>query len=31
MPISEGDTNSSHMHNLAKSQSYQGLELLMSD
>ena len=28
---SEGGTNSSHMHNLAKSQSYQGLKLLLSD
>ena len=30
-PISEGGTNSSHMHDLAKSQSYGGLELLLSD
>jgi hypothetical protein len=29
--ISEGGTNSSHMHNLAKSQSYQGLKLLLRD
>ena len=29
--ISERDTNSSHMHNLAKSRSYQGLKLLLSD
>ena len=29
--ISKGGTNSSHMHNLAKSQSYQGLKLLLSD
>ena len=29
--ISEGGTNSSHMHNLAKSQSSQGLKLLLSD
>ena len=25
IPIIEGGTNSGHMHNLAKSQSYQGL------
>ena len=31
IPIDEGGTNSSHMHNLAKSQSYRGLELLLSD
>ena len=30
-PISEGGTNSSLMHNLVKSQSYQGLKLLLSD
>ena len=30
-PISEGGTNSSHTHNPAKSQSYQGLKLLLSD
>ena len=30
-PISEGGTNSSHTHNLAKSQSYRGLKLLPSD
>ena len=29
--ISEGGTNSSHTHNLAKSQSYRGLKLLLSD
>ena len=29
--ISEGDTNSSHTHNLAKSQSCQGMLLLLSD
>ena len=30
-PISEGGTNSSHTYNLAKSQSHQGLKLLLSD
>jgi hypothetical protein len=29
--ISEGGTNSSHMHNLVKSQSFRGLKLLLSD
>ena len=31
IPISEGGIISSHMHNLAESQSYRGLKLLMSD
>ena len=31
IPISEGGTNSSRMHNLAKSQTYWGLKLLLSD
>ena len=31
VPISEGGTNLSHTHNLAKSQSYQGLNFLLSD
>ncbi len=31
IPISEGGNHSSHMHNLAKSQNYQGLKLLLSD
>ena len=31
IPISESGTNSSLTHNLAKSQSYQGLKLLQSD
>ena len=31
IPISEGGTNSSHMHTLAKFQRYRGLELLLSD
>ena len=31
IPISEGGTNSSFTHNLAKSQSYGGLKLLLSD
>ena len=31
IPISEGDTNSSCMYNLAKFQSYRGLKLLLSD
>ena len=31
MPISEGGTNSNYMHNLAISQSYKGLKLLLSD
>ena len=31
IPISEGDTNLSHMHYLAKSQSQRGLKLLLSD
>ena len=31
VPISEGSTNSSRTHNLAKSQSYRGLKLLPSD
>ena len=31
IPISEGGTNSRHMHNLAKPQSYRGLKLLPSD
>jgi hypothetical protein len=30
IPISEGGTNSSHTHNVAKSQSYRGLEFLLS-
>ena len=30
-PISEGGTNLSHTHNLAKSQSYQWLKLLPGD
>jgi hypothetical protein len=30
-PNSEGGTSSSHMHNLAKSQSYLGLKVLLSD
>ena len=30
IPISEGGTNSSHMHNVAQSQSYWGLKLLLS-
>ena len=29
--ISEDGTHSNHMHNLAKSQSYQGLKLLLCD
>ena len=29
--ISEGNINSNHMYNLVKSQSYQGLKLLLSD
>ena len=31
IPIGEGGSNSSHTRNLAKSQSYQGLKLLLSD
>ena len=31
IPISEGGIHSSHTHNLAKSQSYQGLKLLLTD
>ena len=31
IPISESGTNSSHTHNLVKSQSYRGLRLLLSD
>ena len=31
IPISEGVTNSRHMHNLDKSQSHRGLKLLLSD
>ena len=31
MPINEGGTNLSHMPNLAKSQSYEELKLLLSD
>ena len=31
IPISEGGTNSSHTHNLVKSQSYRWLKLLLSD
>ena len=31
LPISEGGTNSSHTHHLAKSQRYQGLKLLLND
>ena len=31
IPISEGGTNLSHTHNLAKSQSHEGLKLLLSD
>ena len=31
IPISEGGTNSSETHNLAKSQSYRGLKLLLND
>ena len=30
IPISEGGTNSNHTQNLAKSQSYQGLKLLLN-
>ena len=29
--IKEGGIESSHMHNLAKSQSYRGLKLLLND
>ena len=31
IPISEGGIYSSHMYNLAKSQNYRGLKLLLSD
>ena len=31
IPTSEDGTNSSHTHNLTKSQSYHGLKLLLSD
>ena len=31
IPISEGGIHSSHTHNLAKPQNYQGLKLLLSD
>jgi hypothetical protein len=31
IPISEGGKNSSHTHNLAKSQSHRGMKLLLSD
>ena len=31
IPIIEGGTNSNHTHNLVKSQSYEGLKLLLSD
>ena len=31
IPISEGGTNSCFMHNLVKSQHYQGLKILPSD
>jgi hypothetical protein len=31
LPNREGGANSSHMHNRAKSQSYRGLKLLLSD
>ena len=31
IPSSGRDTNSSHMHNLVKSQSYRGLQFSMSD
>ena len=31
LPISEGGTNSSHMHNLANPESHRGLKLLLSD
>ena len=31
IPISRGDITSSHTHNLAKSQSYRALKLLLSD
>jgi hypothetical protein len=31
IPVSEGGTNSSHMHNLAESQRDRGLKLLPSD
>ena len=31
IPISEGGANLCHTHNLAKSQSYRGLKLLLSD
>ena len=31
IPISEGGANPSHMHDPTKSQSYQGLNFLLSD
>jgi hypothetical protein len=31
IPTSDDGTKSSHSHNLAKSQSYRGLKLLLSD